>query len=120
VPGDDQDEPADSDDGVAGAAATGDPPVPLAEERIGARCADGGFAESSGEVAVASGRGSRNADICGTRKGASSQRSACSAPGSAIAADSSSLTLVHVAESTACQLAPPSHRSMTTPSCTYS
>jgi hypothetical protein len=44
VPDRDQDGSADRDDGFLLAAASGDPPVALAEEGVGAGGADGGFA----------------------------------------------------------------------------
>ena len=53
MPDDDQDGPADGDDGLLGAAAAGDPPVAFAEEGVGAAGADGGLAEDAGQVAVA-------------------------------------------------------------------
>src|SRR5690348_10350129 len=45
VPDDHQDGPGDGDLGLGLAAAAGDPPVALAEERVGAGGADGGLAE---------------------------------------------------------------------------
>ena len=53
VPDDDQDRTADCDDGFVLAPAAGDPPVPLAEEGVGARGADDGLAQDPGQVAVA-------------------------------------------------------------------
>jgi hypothetical protein len=53
LPDDDQDGPADRDDGFLLASASGDPAVALAEERVRAGGSDGGFAEGSGQVAVA-------------------------------------------------------------------
>src|SRR5215210_7740440 len=52
-PDDDQDRAADRDDGPLLAAASGDPPISLAEEGVGAGGADGGLAEYAGQVAVA-------------------------------------------------------------------
>src|SRR3954453_1975042 len=52
-PDDDQDRAADRDDGAVLAAASGNPPVALAEEGVGAGGADRGLAEHPGQVAVA-------------------------------------------------------------------
>src|SRR3954467_15317749 len=52
-PDDDQDRAADRDNGAVLAAASGDPPIALAEEGVGAGGADRGFAEHPGQVAVA-------------------------------------------------------------------
>lgn len=53
VPDDHQDGSADGNDCPLGAPASGDAPVALAEEGIGAAGADGGLAQDPGEVAVA-------------------------------------------------------------------
>ena len=53
MPDDHQDGPADGDDGFLLAAAVGDPPVPLTQERVGAADPDGGLAERPGQVPVA-------------------------------------------------------------------
>jgi hypothetical protein len=53
VPDDDQDGAADGDDRFLLPAAPGDPAVAFAEERGCAGDADGGFAQSSGQVPVA-------------------------------------------------------------------
>src|SRR5215218_6827238 len=52
-PDDDQDRAADRDDGPLLAPASGDPPISLAEEGVGAGGADGGLAQNAGQVAVA-------------------------------------------------------------------
>src|SRR5215470_818534 len=52
VPGDDKDGVADRDDGALGTAAAGDPPVPLAEEGVGAAGRSGGVAQDGGQVRV--------------------------------------------------------------------
>jgi len=48
VPDDDQNGPADGDDGFLFAAAAGDTPVALAEEGVGPAGGDGGVAEDPG------------------------------------------------------------------------
>src|SRR5215813_13687327 len=53
VPDDDQQGPADGHDGFLAAPAAGDPPVPLAQEGVGAGGGGGGVAENPGQVAVA-------------------------------------------------------------------
>src|SRR3954454_22228944 len=52
-PDDHQDRAADRDDGPLLAATSGDPPISLAEEGVGAGGADRGLAEHPGQVAVA-------------------------------------------------------------------
>src|SRR5918994_4668208 len=53
VPDDDQDGPADRDDGLVGAASASDAPVALAKEGIGPPGSHGGLPEHPGEVGVA-------------------------------------------------------------------
>jgi len=53
VPGNDQDGPADGDDGALGAAAAGDAPVAFAEDGAGLGGSGGGFTKNGGRVGVA-------------------------------------------------------------------
>ena len=52
VPDDHQDRAAEGDVSALGAAAAGEAPVPLAQERVGLACAGGGVAQDGGEVGV--------------------------------------------------------------------
>jgi len=53
VPGDDQDGPADGDDGALGAAAAGDAPVAFAGDGAGLGGSGGGVTKNGGQVGVA-------------------------------------------------------------------
>lgn len=53
VPDDDQDGPADGDDGFLLSSASGDAAVAFAEESVGSGRADSGLAQNPGQVAIA-------------------------------------------------------------------